>query len=171
MSYASCRNCFKVIAVVVVVIGIVGAVIGYQRGFRELPQPDWVTASPEMRFKYGSIGAENDAGVPYWIFYVLPRIFPEKLTQDGKIIPGGYAALGVPWEQGQELPVGFTKKTIGFPRVANNCAVCHTSQLPRFARRQSGLSSSAARPTPPTSRASSVTSSTVPRTRASTPTS
>ena len=28
---------------------------------------------------------------------------------------------------GQELPVGFTKKTIGFDRVANNCAVCHTT--------------------------------------------
>jgi hypothetical protein len=80
-----------------------------------------------MRFKYGSIGAENDAGVPYWIFYVLPRIFPEKLTQDGLVIPGGYASLGVPWEQGQELPVGFTKKKIGFDRVANNCAVCHTT--------------------------------------------
>ena len=25
------------------------------------------------------------------------------------------------------MPVGFTKKTIGFPRVANNCAVCHTA--------------------------------------------
>src|SRR3712207_8641624 len=41
--------------------------------------------------------------------------------------PGGYFALGVPWEQGQELPVGFTKKVIGFPRVANTCAVCHTA--------------------------------------------
>ena len=127
MSYASRKTWFSVIAIVVIVVGIVGAIIGYQRGFREYPQPDWVTATPEMRFKYGSIGAEHDAGVPYWIFYVLPRIFPEKLTQDGKVIPGGYAALGVPWEQGQELPVGFTKKTIGFPRVANNCAVCHTT--------------------------------------------
>ena len=27
-----------------------------------------------------------------------------------------------------ELPVGFTKKVIGFPRVANNCAVCHTTR-------------------------------------------
>jgi mono/diheme cytochrome c family protein len=104
-----------------------GAWLGYERGFREYPQADWVTATPEMRFKYGSLGAEHDAGVPYWIFYVLPRIFPEKLTQDGRITPGGYAALGVPWEQGQELPVGFTKKTIGFARVANNCAVCHTT--------------------------------------------
>jgi hypothetical protein len=101
-----------------VVVGAVGSYIAWDRGFREHPQPDWVRATPEMRFKYGSLGAENDAGIPYWIFYVLPRMFPEKLPG-----PGGYASLGVPWEEGQELPVGFTKKTIGFPRVANNCAV------------------------------------------------
>jgi len=123
----SCKTWFKAIGLAVVVIAIIGAMIGYDRGFREYPQPDWVTATPEMRFKYGSIGAEHDAGVPYWIFYVLPRVFPEKFVQDGKVAPGGYAALGVAWEQGQELPVGFTKKTIGFARVANNCAVCHTT--------------------------------------------
>jgi hypothetical protein len=155
MSYASRKTWFSVIAIVVIVVGIVGAIIGYQRGFREYPQPDWVTATPEMRFKYGSIGAEHDAGVPYWIFYVLPRIFPEKLTQDGKVIPGGYAALGVPWEQGQELPVGFTKKTIGFPRVGQQLRRLPHHQLPRVVRSQPGASSSAARRTPPTSRASS----------------
>lgn len=121
------KTWLKVGGIALLVLGILGAMIGYDRGFREQPQPDWVTSTSEMRFKYGSIGAEHDAGIPYWIFYVLPRIFPEKLTQDGKIIPGGYAALGVPWEMGQELPVGFTKKTIGFTRVANNCAVCHTT--------------------------------------------
>ena len=86
----------------------------------------WVTATPDMRFKYGSIGAEYDAGIPYWIFYVLPRMFPEKLPG-----PGGYAAFGVAWEQGQELPIGFTKKVVGFPRVANNCASCHTASYRR----------------------------------------
>ena len=77
------------------IFGAVAAYIGWYRFLRDEPQPAWVTATPEMRFKYGSIGAENDAGIPYWIFYVLPRIFPEKLTQDGKILPGGYASLGV----------------------------------------------------------------------------
>ena len=107
---------------VLIVIGAIFGYVGWTKLFREEPQPDWVNATPDMRFKYGSIGAEHDAGIPYWIFYVLPRMFPEKLPG-----PGGYAALGVPWEQGQELPVGFTKKTIGFPRVANTCAVCHTA--------------------------------------------
>jgi mono/diheme cytochrome c family protein len=104
------------------ILAVALAYFGWYKFFREEPQPDWVSATPEMRFKYGSIGAEHDAGIPYWIFLVLPRMFPEKLPG-----PGGYASLGVPWEQGQELPVGFTKKVIGFPRVANNCAVCHTA--------------------------------------------
>ena len=43
--------------------------------------------------------------------------------------------------EGQELPVGFTKKTIGFPRVANNCAVCHTGHVSREAGRGAGSSS------------------------------
>nr|MBP8267671.1 hypothetical protein [Zoogloea sp.] len=110
---------------------IAGAYLGWSRGFREEPQPAWVFETPESRFKYGSIGAEHDAGIPYWIFYVLPRIFPEKFRQDGQVVAGGYAALGVAWEEGQELPVGFTKKTIGFPRVANNCAACHTTSYRR----------------------------------------
>src|SRR6476619_7637617 len=111
-----------VIGLVVAALLIAGGYLAWYKFFREEPQPAWVTQDADTRFKYGSIGAENDAGIPYWIFYVLPRMFPEKLPG-----PGGYASLGVPWEEGQELPVGFTKKTIGFPRVANNCAVCHTA--------------------------------------------
>jgi hypothetical protein len=116
------KSWWKIVLLLIVVLAAVGGAIGWFKFFREEPQPDWVTATPDMRFKYGSIGAENDAGIPYWIFFVLPRMFPEKLPG-----PGGLASLGVTWEQGQELPIGFTKKTIGFPRVANNCASCHTA--------------------------------------------
>lgn len=104
-------------------LAVVGGFITWDRFFREHPQPEWVTATPESRFKYGSIGAEQDAGIPYWIYYALPRLFPDKLPG-----PGGYAAFGVAWEQGHELPVGFTKKRIGFDRVANNCAACHIAR-------------------------------------------
>lgn len=104
------------------VLAIVGGVFTYVKFFREEAQPDWVMNDPEMRFKYGSIGAERDAGIPYWIFYVLPRMFPEKIPG-----PNGFASFGVSWEEGRELPIGFTVKTIGFPRVANNCAACHTA--------------------------------------------
>ncbi|MCG6873985.1 MAG: hypothetical protein LJE97_02725 [Betaproteobacteria bacterium] len=107
---------------VLVVLGALGAWYGWYKFFREEPQPDWIRKDPEMRFKYGSFGAEREAGIPYWIFYVLPRMFPEKIPN-----PGGLAGFGTAWEQGQELPVGFTKMTVGFPRVANNCAACHTT--------------------------------------------
>jgi mono/diheme cytochrome c family protein len=113
---------WKLALLVLVILAVVFGAVGWYKFFREEAQPDWVTATPDMRFMYGSIGAEHDAGLPYWIFFVLPRMFPEKLPG-----PGGYASLGVAWEQGQELPIGFTKKVIGFPRVANNCASCHTA--------------------------------------------
>ena len=113
---------WRKILVLFLILGAVFGYYGWYKFFREEPQEAWMTATPEMRFRYGSIGGERDAGIPYWIFYVLPRIFPEKLPG-----PGGYASLGVSWEQGKELPIGFTKKTIGFPRVGNNCAACHTT--------------------------------------------
>ena len=108
--------------IILLVVGAAGAFFGWYKFFREEPQPAWITGDPDMRFKYGSIGGERDAGVPYWIFYVLPRLFPDK-------IPGsnGFASFGASWEQGQELPIGFTKKVVGFARVGNNCASCHTT--------------------------------------------
>lgn len=116
------RKKSKLLAVlaILVLLGIAGGVFAWYKFFREVPQEPF--ASPDERFKYGSLGGENEAGIPYWIFVVLPRMFPEYLPG-----PGGYASLGVAWEEGQELPIGFTRKVVGFPRVANNCAVCHTA--------------------------------------------
>ena len=116
------RRWLKIALVVIALLVAFGAWFGWYKFFREEDQPDEIRNDPELRFKYGSIGAERDAGIPYWIFYVLPRVFPEKLPG-----PGGYAAFGVSWEQGRELPIGFSKKTVGFPRVANNCAACHST--------------------------------------------
>ena len=83
--------------------------------------------SPTEHFKYGSIGIEQTEGLPYWIWQVLPRMFPEKLPG-----PGGYASLGLIWEKGKELPIGFAKKRInGADRVAVNCAFCHTASVRR----------------------------------------
>jgi hypothetical protein len=79
----------------------------------------------EELFKYGSVGIESEEGIPYWIWQVLPRVFADKLPA-----PGGYAAFGFTWEKGRELPVGFTKSELfGGPRVAINCAFCHTSRF------------------------------------------
>lgn len=80
--------------------------------------------SPEEQYKYGSIGTEVEQGIPFWIWLTLPRLFPEYLPD-----VGGYPTLGVTWKTGKDRPVGFTKKTIGYPRVALNCAACHTQTV------------------------------------------
>jgi hypothetical protein len=92
--------------------------VGWYNLFREVDQR---FDSVEDQFKYGSVGIEQEEGMPYWIWLVLPRMFPEKLP--GR---GGYTSLGIVWEEGKEMPVGFSKKTVGVDRVAINCAFCHT---------------------------------------------
>jgi hypothetical protein len=104
----------------VVLIAVLGSTAWFYF-LREVPQ---TFDSIEQRFLYGSIGAEQTDGVPYWMWVVLPRIFPEKLPG-----PGGYVSLGVVWEEGREMPIGFSKKTVGFDRVAINCAFCHTATV------------------------------------------
>jgi len=89
--------------------------------YRERPQPASITSDQDASFLYGSIGNESDQGLPYWVAVVLPRVFGERYMPG----PGGYAAL-LPWEEGQELPVGFAKKRVGVDRVGFNCALCHT---------------------------------------------
>jgi mono/diheme cytochrome c family protein len=101
-----------------VVLGVAGGWFTYVKFFREDPEPVW--ANESERFKYGTIGAEATRGIPYYIWLVLPRIFSDYVPG-----PGGYKAFGLVWEEGHEMPVGFTKRVIGFPRVANNCAICH----------------------------------------------
>lgn len=105
-----------IIAVILLLVFLGG--FSWYKFFREVPQPAF--ANEEERFKYGSIGAEFSRGLPYWVWLVLPRIFPDYMPG-----PGGYQSFGLVWEPGHELPVGFSKKTVGFPRVANNCAICH----------------------------------------------
>src|SRR5262245_58537565 len=93
-----------------IVLGIVG-VVGYLLWSNLLRREPEFFAADEEHFKYASIGLEDPMGMPYWIWLVMPRMFPEKL-------PGpGYTSLGLVWEEGKEMPVGFTKVTIGFPRV------------------------------------------------------
>jgi hypothetical protein len=114
------------ILIALVVIASFGAGFVWYEFFREVAEEPWQAenghTAEDMRFMYGSIGGERNAGIPYWIVYVLPRVFPDKLPG-----PGAYASFGLSWEQGHELPIGFTTRTIGFRRVAQNCAACHTA--------------------------------------------
>src|SRR5688572_9836745 len=74
-------------------------------------------------FKYGSVGTEWTVGVPYWLWIVLPEVFPDKLPNR----PGsGYAKLGFTYENPQnDLPIGASTSGGFLPRVGLNCATCH----------------------------------------------
>ncbi|MEW4570693.1 cytochrome c [Tautonia sp. JC769] len=118
------RWLWRGLAALVVLAAVLGLGV-YVMLFREVPQRLPVEPGVEpiaTYFKYGSIGAENTDGIPYPIWVVLPHVFADKLPR-----PGGYLAFGMPWEAGDELPIGISKKTIGFPRVAINCAFCHVA--------------------------------------------
>lgn len=79
-------------------------------------QPD----DPVKQFKYGSTGGELIAGLPVGIFKALPAICPDYL-------PGpGWESLGFIYEKGMDRPIGTSRKrSIGFDRIALNCATCH----------------------------------------------
>jgi mono/diheme cytochrome c family protein len=107
-----------VFGVLVLFAGVVAFGAWYKL-FRAVPQH---FDSIEERYKYGSIGNETAEGIPYWIWRVLPELFPEHLPG-----PGGYRSLGFVYEPGHDTPIGFSTKTVGFPRVGFNCAACHTA--------------------------------------------
>jgi processive rubber oxygenase RoxA-like protein len=79
------------------------------------------------QFKYGSVGGEDLAGVPYWIWRVLPLVFPEYLPDR----PGeGYARLGFIFEPGTlDRPIGISERDKPITRVGLNCAACHTGTI------------------------------------------
>lgn len=115
-----------VVAVSLVFVAVATFVV-YDRLLRAVPAPAF--ESDEDHFLYGSIGNESTDGIPYWVWLVLPRVFPDLLPG-----PGGYSTLGLLSKDGNDLPVGLSKVTIGYPRVAMNCAFCHVGSV----RTQSG---------------------------------
>ncbi len=74
-------------------------------------------------FKYGSIGTEGTVGVPYWVWKVLPEVFPDKLPPRAG---AGYERVGFTYERpDSDLPMGASKSNDWIPRVGLNCATCH----------------------------------------------
>ena len=111
------------LAIVLALVGVSGYTLWYHLARAE---PDINYSSVEDHFKYGAIGLGADSRVPYWIWKVLPDMFPEYLPG-----PGGWASLGLIYEDGQDLPIGFSKRHIGYDAVEANCALCHTGEFRR----------------------------------------
>ena len=85
-------------------------------------------SSDEEFFKYGSIGNDGAAGIPYPIWVALPQVCAKQLPPGGN----GYASFGFLWEAGRDQsrdpPVGFSRAKVGVERMSINCAVCHTTR-------------------------------------------
>ena len=114
---------------VLVVVGLVIIAAYSLLGRLTLDKPV-AYADAEEFFKYGSLGGERESGIPYWIWKVLPKLFPEYLP--GKqYVPGReYASLGFIYEPGKDLPVGVSQRnTQGINRVFLNCAICHAGTV------------------------------------------
>ncbi|MBS0554857.1 MAG: hypothetical protein JSS47_20395, partial [Proteobacteria bacterium] len=114
---------------------------------RFLPDEAVTYTDPLQHFKYGSTGGERESGFPYWIWQALPQVCAEHLPASarpaaasairtatgpaaGTPAVSGYAALGLIYEDGRDLPIGVSKRrNLGLDRVFLNCAACHTSTV------------------------------------------
>jgi hypothetical protein len=118
-----------VISVAVLVV-LVGVVIGFVN--RNEPQR---FSDIEQHFLYGSIGSEDEGGIPYWVWRVLPDVFPDLLEartpgRDGT----GYERLGFLFEDTTDLgeferPIGTSIREAPIPLLGLNCAVCHVGTV------------------------------------------
>src|SRR5215218_5059239 len=109
----------------VIVLAVAAAVAVPAYGFFTRDEPA-TYESPVEHFEYGSIGAEQERGVPYYIWAVLPTVFHDLLPAG----PGeGYERFGFIFEPGHDRPIGlsYRKKPIGL--VGVNCAACHVSTI------------------------------------------
>ena len=75
------------------VLVVVGGLGGWLLLFRPVGQPH--SNDPAAVFNHGSIGNEETQGIPYWIWRVLPQVFPDLVPNGGD----GYAAFGVFWQR------------------------------------------------------------------------
>ena len=108
------------IAAGLVVIAFIVAIVIYTLIFIQRDVPE-VHANIDDHFKYGSIGGEL---FPYWIWLVLPDLFPEYLPDRAG---DGYARMGFISESDSPRgrPIGVSYRERPIPMVGLNCAACH----------------------------------------------
>lgn len=88
-------------------------------------------ADDVRHFRYGSIGAERESGLPYRVWQELPRLFPEVFRPALERGDGAYAVFGFVYERKPDgsafdLPIGIARRRVrGIDLVWFNCAVCH----------------------------------------------
>jgi len=111
------RYRWRIAIMAVLFVALAGAYLyyDYSRDFAEEFFDD-----PVKQFKYGSTGGDRLAGIPEGIFKALPELCRDYLPGDG------WQSLGFVLEEGADRPIGTSKRhSLGFDRIALNCATCH----------------------------------------------
>jgi mono/diheme cytochrome c family protein len=113
----------------VITVPVLVAWLAMRGGAAAQPQPE-AFADIADHFAYGSVGAEARAGIPYWIWRVLPIVFADKLPDR----PGrGYEKLGfLDAGAAHGRPIGTSYTPGGLttvPLVGLNCATCHVGTV------------------------------------------
>ena len=80
-------------------------------------------------FKYGSIGSEQDNGLPVAVWEALPQLYPEVFKgRDYSVF--GFLYETDPDGRRKDLPIGISRRTVyGIELGWLNCAVCHTGTV------------------------------------------
>ncbi|HYX29296.1 MAG TPA: c-type cytochrome, partial [Pyrinomonadaceae bacterium] len=121
VEFSERRRLGKYLLIVIFILAIVASLLFW----KYIPNAPVDYVSITDHFKYGSIGSEPANGIPYWIWKVLPDMFPEKLPVPGK----GYEGFGLIQEPGRDTPIGFSVRRVLIDRVGLNCALCHTGTV------------------------------------------
>jgi mono/diheme cytochrome c family protein len=112
------------VAAVLGALAVAGAIFAVAFFQRDEPETH---ADIEEHFKYGSIGAEAEGGMPYWIWRVLPDVFADLLPEgDGE----GYERMGFIFESEETIrPIGTSLRRMPVDLIGLNCAACHTATV------------------------------------------
>lgn len=100
---------------------------------REIDEND-----PVWRFRYVETGTEFRAGIPYWIFRVMPKIFPEEFQGQG-YEHFGFTEDDHRYYRSRPVPRGMSisdtslrsqllKLDFSLKRVSINCSGCHQGE-------------------------------------------
>jgi hypothetical protein len=77
----------------------------------------------EELFLYGVYENEEENGIPYLVYKILPEMFPN-------LFPEGYDNFGFITIPRRELPLGLVKTEYDHIQwVTNNCALCHSESV------------------------------------------
>jgi hypothetical protein len=105
---------------------VAGAAVGYGSWYYFIRAvPDTEYGDDAEHYKYAAVGLSGASRIPYYMFDVLPDMFPELLPDPKK----GWASFGLIYEKGHDVPVGMSVREIGYKALEPNCALCHTASV------------------------------------------